>query len=308
GYRVGIVSNSDGHKGRPGASYPGASLFGAYGGLTCILAEALSRDALLDALRRRHNYGTTGCRALLDVRAAFEAPATRFRDDPNLGTSPSENASQAMMGDILRSDAQAVTLTVEIVAPSPVERIELYNGLELLETYRPFEATGRRVRVVWEGSEYRGRGRETVWDGTATFAGVRVERTAPINFYNLDKRLVQHSPTGIAWQALTTGGHGGFDAWLDGSADDAGATLAIDTALVQCEVPLATLTHEDAIFDAGGLSRRLRVFRLPEENAHRHVALRRTIPLRKSGDNALYARATLENGHVLWSSPIYVFA
>ena len=28
GYRVGIVSNSDGHKGRPGASYPGASLFG----------------------------------------------------------------------------------------------------------------------------------------------------------------------------------------------------------------------------------------------------------------------------------------
>ena len=31
GYRVGIVSNSDGHKGRPGASYPGASMFGAYG-------------------------------------------------------------------------------------------------------------------------------------------------------------------------------------------------------------------------------------------------------------------------------------
>ncbi|MGI9404764.1 MAG: DUF3604 domain-containing protein, partial [Hyphomicrobiaceae bacterium] len=33
-YRVGIVCNSDGHKGRPGASYPGASFFGAYGGLT----------------------------------------------------------------------------------------------------------------------------------------------------------------------------------------------------------------------------------------------------------------------------------
>ena len=29
GYRVGIVANSDGHKGRPGASYPGAALFGA---------------------------------------------------------------------------------------------------------------------------------------------------------------------------------------------------------------------------------------------------------------------------------------
>ena len=29
GYRVGVVCNSDGHKGRPGSSYPGASTFGA---------------------------------------------------------------------------------------------------------------------------------------------------------------------------------------------------------------------------------------------------------------------------------------
>ena len=29
GYRVGIVGNSDGHKGRPGSCYPGASFFGS---------------------------------------------------------------------------------------------------------------------------------------------------------------------------------------------------------------------------------------------------------------------------------------
>ena len=34
GRRIGIVANSDGHKGRPGASYPGISEFGAYG---CLL-------------------------------------------------------------------------------------------------------------------------------------------------------------------------------------------------------------------------------------------------------------------------------
>src|SRR5690349_19545628 len=45
GYKVGIVANSDGHKGRPGASHPGASQFGAYGGLTCVLSQALTRDA-----------------------------------------------------------------------------------------------------------------------------------------------------------------------------------------------------------------------------------------------------------------------
>jgi hypothetical protein len=43
GYRVGILANSDGHKGRHGASHPGASLFGAYGGLSCLLAGELTR-------------------------------------------------------------------------------------------------------------------------------------------------------------------------------------------------------------------------------------------------------------------------
>jgi hypothetical protein len=32
----------------------------------------------------------------------------------------------------------------------------------------------------------------------------------------------------------------------------------------------------------------------------------RRIPLRRGEDNALYIRATLEDGNVLWSSPIYL--
>src|SRR3954452_13100348 len=89
GYRVGILASSDGHKGRHGASHPGASLFGAYGGLSCPLAEGLARADLFDALRRRHHYATTGCRAVLDVRATFEGDARLFADDPNLGPATS---------------------------------------------------------------------------------------------------------------------------------------------------------------------------------------------------------------------------
>ena len=68
-YRVGIVCNSDGHKGRVGASFPGASFFGAYGGLTCYHANELSRDGIFEALRSRRHYGTTGNRMYVDVRA-----------------------------------------------------------------------------------------------------------------------------------------------------------------------------------------------------------------------------------------------
>ena len=52
GYRVGVVCNSDGHKGRPGASYPGAGKFGAIGGLTCLMMPALTRESLFDCLQQ----------------------------------------------------------------------------------------------------------------------------------------------------------------------------------------------------------------------------------------------------------------
>lgn len=42
GFRAGIVCNSDDHKGRQGATSPGASQFGAIGGLTCLLMPALA--------------------------------------------------------------------------------------------------------------------------------------------------------------------------------------------------------------------------------------------------------------------------
>ena len=60
GYRVGVVCHSDDHKGRPGATRPGASSFGAIGGLTCYFMPELSRDAVFEALHRRRHYGTTG--------------------------------------------------------------------------------------------------------------------------------------------------------------------------------------------------------------------------------------------------------
>ena len=307
GYRVGIVSNSDGHKGRPGASYPGASLFGAYGGLTCVLAAELTRDALLDALRSRHHYGTTGCRMLLDVQLGFAADACRFDEDPQLGDTAGHAVREAMMGDIVRCDADSATLLVEAVAAAPIERIEIRNGLQVLETVRPYtgEELGRRIRVLWQGSEYRGRGRQTVWDGHATIEGNRIERIAAINFYNLDKRCeLAADGRRVDWQALTTGGFGGFDAWL---AEPSAGRLSIRTALVECDIDLADVGIDDLCFDAGGMERRIRVFRLPDRNPHTRLRIERQVELAAGRDNPLYVCLTQEDGHLVWSSPVYVF-
>ena len=80
---------------------------------------------------------------------------------------------EAMMGDILATDEDTVTFEVEVSAGAPIERIEIRNRMQVLETWRPYEAAqlGRRLRIIWEGSEYRGRGRQSVWDGSAPLDG-----------------------------------------------------------------------------------------------------------------------------------------
>jgi hypothetical protein len=310
GYRVGIVANSDGHKGRPGASYPGAALFGAVGGLTCFLAPELTREAILESMRKRRHYGTTGGhggRMVIDLRATFEASGTLYHDDPRLGPSEGRAASEALMGDIVHLPSGGAELQVDIVGAAPIERVDIFNGLEHVETIRPYarEDLGGRIRVVWEGAEYRGRFRQVIWDGEAHLSGNAIRDARPINFFNRDKTLDRTSETSLAWRALTTGNIGGFDLWL---ADAYGGTLKIETPLVKCGVPLEEIGLEDEVFDASGvLPRYLKVFRLPEENPHRNLSFSRPIDLRPAGDNPIFIRLTQEDGTLAWTSPIYLY-
>lgn len=306
GYRVGILSNSDGHKGRPGASHPGSTKFGAYGGLTCVLAPSFTRAGIMQGLRQRHHYGTTGNRAILDTRVDFDSDAELYSDDPRLGDVRSTPARRAMMGDILRSDAESVTFSIDVHGTAPIERIDIRNGLETLEVYRPYAEAdlGRRIRLIWEGSEYRGRGRETVWDGHAELSGNAFTSLSPINRFNIDKRFEQTAPGRVEWAALTTGGFGGFEATLQ---DSTNGSLAIETALIQQRVDIDSIGYDEQIFENGGIERRIRVFRLPDRNPHERVRIERRLRLRNDRDNAFYVRVTFEDGHYAWSSPIYIF-
>ncbi len=310
GYRVGVVCNSDGHKGRPGASYAGAGKFGAIGGLTCFHAERLDRASLLDCMRKRRHFGTSGGptgRMSIDLRASFDSPGTLFHDDPALFETAGAPANEAMMGDIVRLSAGEVALSIAVEAAAPILRIDLFNGLEHLETIRPYAETdlGRRIRLHWEGAEYRGRFREVIWDGAAHIEGNRILAARPINFFNRDKVLDLTGPQDLAWKALTTGNFGGGDLMLE---DAAAGRLRIDTPLVKAEVPVGEIGFDDMVFDnSGELPRFLKLTRLPDENPHLSMKIERRVPLRAEGDNPLYIRVELEDGTRAWTSPIYLF-
>lgn len=316
GYRLGIVCNSDGHKGRPGASYPGASTFGSYGGLTCIRARSLTREAIWEACQLRHHYGTTGHRPFLQLSARLPRRGFRFRDDPAANRRAGTWVDEAEPGDIValvrRSvDSQSevsedsLVLRIDYVGTAPVYKVEIRNGLETVYTIRPFEDAdvGKRIRVTWGGANVRGRGRQVNWDGSARLRGNAFLYSEAVNFWNAERTLELRGSDTLLWRSSTTGGFAGFNATLQ----DAGkGVLEIDTPQVKAAVEIDTIRGKERYYDRNGVGRHLRISGLPDENACQHVLLDRTVPLRNGSDNALYVRIEQEDGHVAWSSPIYL--
>src|SRR4051812_17789511 len=139
GYIVGVMCNSDGHKGRPGAEGPGAGQFGIANGLTCVLAEELTRASIFEALKSRRCYGTTGARMILD-----------FEIDGNV------------MGSVIDAGSEA-KVSARVIGTAPIESMEFFEGKQVIQTIPPraFDSlvASRNIRVRWKGSRIRGRGR-----------------------------------------------------------------------------------------------------------------------------------------------------
>jgi hypothetical protein len=109
GYRLGFVGSGDSHDGHPGLAHFGA----ATGGVAAILAEELTRDAVLAALRARRVYATSGPRILLrasvaGARMGETIHATDAGEQPELlarivGTAPIDRVDVIRSGAIVES-------------------------------------------------------------------------------------------------------------------------------------------------------------------------------------------------------------
>jgi hypothetical protein len=104
---------------------------------------------------------------------------------------------------------------------------------------------------------------------------------------------------------VTTGNLAGLDLWL---AETRRGTLRLETNVVAGEVDLQSLAEDAAIFEGGGLGRRISIYRLPEEDWSRHVKVDHTVTFAGGADLPVYLRVTQSDGHQAWSSPIYLIA
>ncbi len=340
GYRVGIVANSDDHKGRPGVAYPGASKFGTYGGLTCFLSSVLTREAIFDALKHRHHYATTGERIYLDIKGKVSHECILYERDPAVFTDvviKNESCQDVIMGDIIgvpsESDTE-VTLLVSIASGSPIERIELFNGKRLITTIRPYLYSNEdlnakelnitqndpkispnllknvslrefsRIRVRWEGAEFRARKRNASWKGITEFEQNQILSVRSFNFWNQDAPLEQPAANKLSWDTITSGNFQGFDVELEHPLK---GTLIFKSSQINFELPLNEILIEDTLFEVGGVGKQVRIYRYAQNNPHTSFKFKTTLPLKpiSNKDERIYVKITLENGHHAWSSPMY---
>jgi hypothetical protein len=287
GYRIGICANSDDHKGRPGASHPGAGRFGAYGGLTGILVEKLDRRNVEAALRARSFYATTGHRCLLDVDILTAEGRT------------------TVMGAVAEAGPGVPVLRVRYFGTGPVQRIEVRNGLKTIHVARPYSLreAGRRIQILWSGAEVRGRARMSVWDGSLRITGNRVTAAVPVNFRNPERPLTPRGRNGFSWTSVTTGNASGVILTL---ADPQHGEIRLDTVRRSVRMAVRSARVVPRVWHCGGLCKQIEIGRLPDRPPSPDLAFDLPLADLGPGDNPIYVCALQEDGHRAWSSPIYL--
>lgn len=283
GYRVGIMSNSDGHKGRPGAEGPGAGQFGIFGGLTCILAEELTRASVFEALKKRRCYGTSGPR----IDLSFELDG------------------EPMGSDL--SARETVHVSARVRGTAPIEALVLYRGREAIHVLRPeafADLSGsKRIRLVWGGARIRGRGRRATWDGSIEVEGANIVEAKAFSFDSPNDGILEQTPSRLTFRSRTTGDLDGIDLWLD-QADT--GKVSFRSGVGDLEVDLGELGGEPVEKSLGGLDLRASIARYPEAPSQRELALELDVTIPAATTTPIFVKAIQTDGHLAWASPVYI--
>jgi hypothetical protein len=241
----------------------------------------LTRDVVFDALRERRCYGTTGPRIDLS-----------FQID------------RRPMGSVLEVDGDAIA-SASVRTAAPVESLALLRGREPVALVRSPALTtsrSRRVRVRWEGARTRGRGRRVTWSGVIRAEGSRIERARTFAFDSAADGITGQTDREVRFRSQTTGDADGIDLWLDRTE---GGRIVFDSPVGSCQADLKELLPART-WSFGGIEMRVTIQRYPEEVTERELSLRVALSPPAGQRTPYLVKATQVDGHVAWSSPLYV--
>ncbi len=305
-YRMGFVGGSDCYTGRPGDDHPGHQLRRYQkAGLTGLYATELSLEAVLAAMKARRVYATSGVRIIAAVSA-----------DGN------------MMGSEYSTDTHP-TISVKAIGTGPIERVELFRGLELIhaEEMSPARAPGR-VRVTWEGASRRTSYSGVVWNGGLSLSGGRITAASKIRFDSPRSEITESDDARLRWHSWTCGYRSGLVVDVDGGPDtELAATISSDTISgarygghgenapqrmslapadrVHIRSTLGALAEGPRQIDLGVLDRKFTLELAPEPGPER-VEFDFTDECPQPGINPYWVRVTQSDMEMAWTSPVFV--
>lgn len=280
GYRVGCVAGSDDHKGRPGASYPGSSSFGVYGGLTGIFAEELTREAIWDALRSRRCYATTGQRIFLKVLADGH-----------------------WMGDEYTTDG-AAKIRVQAIGTDIIEKIEVIKGTEVVFTHPTQQnRVSNQLRIIWSGARIIGRRRLAKWDGFLELDRGEIIAVRSYAFDSPVEKVIEEGSRKVSWISSTAGDADGIILTLNAPEE---AKLRFQSNIVAFPLSLNEIQEDPVVIECGGVDLRVTVEWLPagtKSHAASFEYVEQNLP---KTTTPYYVRVLQLDGAKAWSSPIWI--
>ena len=305
-YKMGFIGGSDCYTGRPGDDQPGHQLRRYQkAGLTGIYATDLTLDGILNAMKARRVYATSGVRIVAVV-----------------------SADGHLMGSEYSTDASP-TISVKILGAGPLERVELFRGLDLIHSEELSPArSSNLVRVTWEGASRRTSYSGVVWDGSIETSGGSITNVSKVRFDSPRSDIIESTESGVSWHSWTCGYRSGLLLDIDGN-DDTGIDVVLSSDViassqyaghgddgtrritfatadrVRLPTTLGGLAAGPRVIDLGDLDRKLTVELAPEPGPER-VEFEVTDFSPKPGINPYWVRVTQSDLEKAWTSPVFV--
>ncbi len=296
GLRFGLIASTDDHFGYPGA----------YGeGLAAVWATDLSRKAIWDAIKARRTYAVTGDRIILEF---------------SLNGQP--------LGSELPYDSHR-ELSVRVEAMDEIDKVEiLKNGRVVHREHVPtvlpgdvFEGGRAKLRIQWGWGPWAALDmtRTADWDGEIHITGGHLIKTTPCfqsGPFDEDRRdrLTDVNENGLRFTSFTSR----QDAF--GEDPTKGVILELEgqpatRVSVRCAKPSKfavectlgeLMAHSVSQFTGAFTSESVLLHRLlvPQSYALEFAWFDEASD--DSADDYYMVRCTQRNGHIAWSSPIWV--
>ena len=311
GYEMGFVGGNDCHTGRPGDDRPGhQERRYSKGGLTGVYADELTLKGILNAIKAKRVYATTGAR----IRAMVTVDGHFIGEKFSCGNS--------------------CEIKVSVEGTAPLERIEVYRGLELLHTeHLTGPPTGSRIRVLWNGASRMSSYSGISWDGHIDAGTGEFGDVSPVRFDSPRSGFERTGKSQLAVEGWACGYPSGVVADLTGKS---GAAISPDTEItvvlnsrlvigetfgrhgevgprkmalargdsVRISATLGQLANRPATIDMGHLNRGVTLELAPEAATDR-AEFTVTDDDVQPGVNPYWVKVVQQDMEMAWISPVF---